>query len=213
MTISADKFSIGLTGGIGSGKSLVADMFGKLGVGIIDTDQIAHSLTAADGAAMPAIGAVFGPAFITPQGALDRKAMREKIFADPSARQQLEAILHPMINAQTLAAVNAADAAHPAPYLMVVVPLLVESGRWKAQVDRILVVDCSEPLQQERVMHRNNLNQAQVAAIMATQASRAQRLAAADDVIVNEDGIAAVEEQVARMHADYLALAERKSKK
>lgn len=210
MTISADKFSVGLTGGIGSGKSMVATMFGKLGVGIIDTDQIAHSLTAADGAAMPAIRAVFGPAFITPQGALDRKAMREKVFTDPSARQQLEAILHPMINAQTLAA---ADAAHEPPYLMVVVPLLVESGRWKEQVDRVLVVDCGESLQQERVMRRNNLNQTQVAAIMATQASRAQRLSAANDVIVNEDGITLLEQQVARMHGEYLALAERNAKK
>jgi len=213
MTISEGKFLIGLTGGIGSGKSLVADLFGKLNVRIIDTDQIAHSLTAADGAAMPAIRAAFGPAFITPDGALDRTAMREKVFAEPAARGQLEAILHPMINAQTLREVNAPDEAHRFAYLMVVVPLLVESGRWKERVDRVLVVDCSESLQQKRVMHRNNLHQAQVAAMMATQASRAQRLAAADDVIVNEDGIALLEQQVTRLHAGYLALAERKSKK
>ncbi len=201
------NFSIGLTGGIGSGKSLVADLLGVRGAAIIDTDLIAHQLTAPGGAAMPAIREAFGEEIVTAEGALDRAAMRERVFSDAEARRRLEAILHPMIGHQTeLAAQAAADA----PYRVFVVPLLVESGRWTERVDRVLVVDCPEALQLERVMQRNRLSAAQVEAIMAAQASRAQRLAAADDVIVNDGTLSQVEAAVARLHGVYLDLAAKK---
>jgi dephospho-CoA kinase len=198
-------FSVGLTGGIGCGKTTVADMFAALGAAVIDTDEIARSLTGPHGAAMPAILAEFGLGFATPDGALDRGKMRELAFSDPGARTRLETILHPMIRAATAAAADAAVG----PYLMYVVPLLVESGGWRGRVDRVLAVDCPEALQVARVMARSGLPEAQVNAIMAAQATRAQRLAEADDVIVNDDGIEALEPQIARLHAFYLAEAER----
>ena len=198
-----EQFSVGLTGGIGSGKSLVADQFARLGAAVIDTDLIAHQLTGAGGAAMPAIRESFGDSFLTSDGALDRAAMRAHVFSDPAARKQLEAILHPMIAAQTRAQAASAQG----DYLMFVVPLLTESGQWKNRVDRVLVVDCPESLQLSRVMQRNQLPADAVQAIMATQASRAARLAIADDVIVNDGAIDAVTDAVARLHARYRALA------
>ncbi len=201
------RFSIGLTGGIGSGKSLVADLLAARGAAIIDTDVIAHQLTAAGGAAMAAIREAFGDAVVAADGALNRAAMRERVFADPDARRRLESILHPMIGRE---AGQAAERAENAPYRVFVVPLLAESGRWKDRVDRILVVDCPEALQVERVMRRNQLSAGQVEAIMAAQASRAQRLALADDVIVNDGGLAEVEAAADRLHAAYLALAAKK---
>ncbi len=197
------QLTIGLTGGIGSGKSMVADMLAARGAAIIDTDVIAHQLTAPGGAAMPAIRASFGEAFLTAEGALNRAAMRDHVFSDPSARKRLEAILHPLIGAETEAAARRAQG----PYLVFVVPLLVESGRWAERVRRVLVVDCPEALQVERVMRRNQLSHGQVEAIMASQASRAQRLAAATDVIVNDADPATLEQQVARLHEAYLELA------
>lgn len=202
-----EKFSIGLTGGIGSGKSFVADLFAVHGASIIDTDLIAHRLTAPGGRAMPAIREAFGANFVAADGALDRAAMRERVFAEPGARRQLEAILHPMIGADTEAAAQAAGG----DYLVFVVPLLVESGRWADRVDRVLVVDCPESLQVERVMQRSQLPAAQVEAIMASQASRQQRLAIADDIIVNDGQRAPVEAAVQRLHTQYLALAQKKS--
>ncbi len=199
-----NTLSIGLTGGIGSGKSFVADLLAARGAAIIDTDVIAHQLTAPAGAAMPAIREAFGPAFVTPEGALDRAAMRALVFSDPAARKRLEAILHPLISAETEAAAMKAVG----DYLVFVVPLLVESGRWKQRVDRVLVVDCPEALQVERVMRRNQLAPAQVEAIMASQASRAQRLAAADDVIVNDADRDQLQQAVDERHRSYLALAE-----
>lgn len=207
MNAATPPFAVGLTGGIGSGKSLVADLLAARGAAIIDTDVIAHQLTAPGGAAMPAIREAFGNTVIGADGALDRAAMRERVFADPDARRTLEAILHPMIGEQTE---MAARAAADAPYLVYVVPLLVESGRWKSRVDRVLVVDCPESLQVERVMRRNQLPVAQVEAIMAAQASRSQRLAIADDVIVNDGERLHVESAVDRLHADYLRLAAKK---
>lgn len=201
-----EKFSIGLTGGIGSGKTLVADRLAASGASVIDTDQIAHRLTAADGLAIPAIRAAFGGGFVAPDGSLDRTRMRERVFSDPPARRQLEAILHPLISQQASAAAERAEG----PYLVFVVPLLVESGRWVDRVDRVLVVDCPEALQIERVQRRNGLPAAQVEAIMATQASRSQRLAVADDVIVNDGQREAVEAEVDRLHAAYLTLAAKK---
>ena len=197
------RFSIGLTGGIGSGKSAVADLLAKHGAAIIDTDQIAHALTAPGGAAMPHIATQFGDSFLTPEGALDRAAMRERVFSDPAAKRQLEAILHPLIGQQTLIEAEHAGGS----YLVFVVPLLVESGRWKDRVDRVLVVDCSEALQLERVMRRSQLSAGQVRAIMTTQASREQRLAVADDVIVNDGPLETLEHAVAALHQRYLVLA------
>ena len=200
---STTRFSIGLTGGIGSGKTTVTDMFAALGAAIIDTDNIAHALTAPGGAAIPAIHAQFGQAFLTSDGAMDRAKMREYVFTEPSAKAHLEAILHPLIRIETeRAAAEAAGA-----YLIFAVPLLVESGSWKQRVARVLVVDCPEALQVQRVMRRSGLNEAQVRAIMAAQATRAMRLAAADDVVVNDDGIDALAPQVDRLHARYLSLA------
>ncbi|MCM0045474.1 MAG: dephospho-CoA kinase [Burkholderiaceae bacterium] len=200
------KLSIGLTGGIGSGKSLVADLFAARGAAIVDTDLIAHALTAPGGAAMPAIRDAFGAAFLTADGALNRAAMRERVFSDPEAKRKLEGILHPLIGAQTEQAAESAQG----PYLIFVVPLLVESGRWKERVDRVLVVDCPESLQVERVMRRNALSAAQVESILAAQATRAQRLAAADEVIVNDGERAAVEAAVERLDAGYRLLAAKK---
>lgn len=196
------RFSIGVTGGIGCGKTVVCDLFAARGASIIDTDLIAHQLSQAGGAAMPAIHAEFGAAFLNRQGALDRAKMRELVFADPGAKQRLEAILHPMIRRETQAAFDTAGGC----YLMFVVPLLIESGTWKQQVNRILVIDCPESLQITRVMARSKLSQAQVAAIMATQVSRAQRLAAADDVIDNQGDISMLTAQIERLHQQYLTL-------
>jgi dephospho-CoA kinase len=200
------KFSVGLTGGIGSGKSLVADQFAELGVAVIDTDLIAHQLTGVGGEAMPAIREIFGDSFLTSEGALNRAAMRTHVFSDPSARKQLESILHPMIATQT----RAQAASATGEYLMFVVPLLTESGQWKNRVDRVLVVDCPESLQLSRVMQRNQLSADAVRAIMATQATRAARLAIADDVIVNDDAPVAVNDAVLRLHELYLTLAAKK---
>lgn len=195
-------FSIGLTGGIGSGKSTVADLFAARGASIVDTDQIAHSLTAPGGAAMPAIVAEFGAEFADANGALDRARMRALVFADPAAKVRLEAILHPRIRDAALAEAEAATGS----YVMFAVPLLVESGTWRARVTRVLAVDCPEEVQIARVMARNNLSETQVRAIMATQASRQQRLAAADDIIENGGGIEALEPQIARLHDLYLQM-------
>ncbi len=199
-----NKFSVGLTGGIGCGKTTVSDLFGALGAAVVDTDLIAHALTAPHGEAMAPIRAAFGDDFAGPDGAMDRARMRALVFADPAARQRLEAILHPRIRAASFAA--AAQAREP--YVIFVVPLLIESGTWRHVVTRVLAIDCPEPLQIARVMARSGLSKQQVEAIMAAQVSRQQRLAAADDVITNDDGMAALEAQVGRLHAKYLAFAE-----
>ncbi|NCV86220.1 MAG: dephospho-CoA kinase, partial [Oxalobacteraceae bacterium] len=166
--MTSPRFSVGLTGGIGSGKSLVADMFAAHGASVIDTDQIAHQLTAPGGLAIAQIRQIFGDAFLTIDGALNRARMREHVFADAAARQQLEKILHPLISQQTEAAAHRSTG----PYLLFVVPLLVESGRWVDRVDRVLVVDCPEAMQIARVQARNQFSVAQVEAIMATQVQR-----------------------------------------
>ena len=196
-------FSIGLTGGIGSGKSLVADMFAALGATLIDTDQIAHQLTAPGGLAMPDIAAQFGPDFIAANGAMDRARMRAAVFSEPAVKRRLEAILHPLIRIETERAAAAAQGT----YRIFVVPLLVESGKWKERVSRVLVVDCPEELQISRVVARNGLAEDQVRAIMGAQASRQARLDAADDVIVNDGGIAQLTPQVERLHALYCEMA------
>lgn len=201
-----DRFSVGLTGGIGSGKSTVADLFAAQGAAVIDTDLIAHQLTAVGGAAIPAIRESFGAGLILPDGAMDRAAMRERVFADPAEKKRLEAIMIPLIRRSTREAAEQAQGA----YLLFVVPLLVESGLWQQRVSRVLTVDCPEEVQLRRVMQRNNLSEAQVRAIIASQASRAERLAAADDVISNEGDSAALLPQVVRLHQLYLELAKAK---
>lgn len=198
-------FSVGLTGGIGSGKSTVADLFAARGATIVDTDQIAHSLTAPHGPAMPAIIAEFGAEFADASGALDRARMRALVFSDPGAKARLEAILHPLIRAAAQAAAQAATGC----YVIHAIPLLVESGNWKERVSRVLVVDCPEEVQIARVMARSGLPEQQVRAIMATQATRAARLAAADDIVRNDAGVAALEPQIARLHDLYLAFSKR----
>ncbi|MRV73027.1 dephospho-CoA kinase [Duganella sp. FT92W] len=194
-------FTVGLTGGIGSGKSVVARLFAARGATIVDTDQIAHSMTGPHGPAMPAIVAEFGAQYADAHGALDRAKMRALVFSDPTAKARLEAILHPRIRDAALAAAAAATGA----YVIYDVPLLVESGNWKQRVSRVLVVDCPEAVQVARVMARNGLAEDQVLAIMANQATRAQRAAAADDIINNGGELSALEEQVARFHDLYLA--------
>jgi dephospho-CoA kinase len=174
---------VGLTGGIGSGKSTVCRMLRDLGAWTVDTDAIAHRLTAPGGRAIPAIAAHFGPEVIAENGAMDRARMRERVFADPAQRRALEAILHPMIGEDT----RTEAAAAPVGAIVVFdVPLLVESGRWRAQVDRIVVVDCHVETQIARVMQRNGWTADAVRRIIDQQASRAQRLAVADDVIRND---------------------------
>jgi len=195
-------FSVGLTGGIGCGKSTVADLFAALGATIVDTDVIAHALTAPQGAAMPAIVAEFGPDFAQPDGALDRARMRTLVFSDATARARLEAILHPRIRAATEAAGKAATGA----YVIYVVPLLIESGSWRERVTRVLAIDCSEDTQVARVMQRSHLSADEVRAIMTTQVTRARRLAEADDVVDNDAGLDALRTQVQALHERYLAL-------
>ncbi len=178
---------VGLTGGIGSGKSTVAQMLAQLGAAVIDADAISRATTAAGGAAIAAIAQRLGPQFITAEGALDRTLMRERAYADPQARKLLEEIVHPLVGQESARQVQAAlDAGMPC--IVFDIPLLVESGRWRAQVDRVLVIDCSPQTQVERVVARSALDPDAVRAIMAAQAPRARRLAAADIVICN-DGI------------------------
>jgi dephospho-CoA kinase len=194
---------IGLTGGIGSGKSAAAEEFARLGAEVVDTDEIARELTAPGGAAMPHIKSLFGEAFVAPSGAMDREAMRRRVFGDPAAKQSLEQLLHPLIREESARRIARARA----PYVVHVVPLLVESRDYRSRVDRVLVVDCPEELQVERVRARSGLGAAEVRAIMLTQAPRAERLAAADDVIDNGGDRAALGAQVGRLHAKYLELA------
>ncbi|HJV73449.1 MAG TPA: dephospho-CoA kinase [Noviherbaspirillum sp.] len=203
MPTTARRFSVGLTGGIGSGKTTVADMLAARGAAVIDTDLIAHQLTAPGGLAIPQIRAQFGDAFLTEAGAMDRARMREYVFAEPGAKSRLEAILHPLIRNETEQAAAQAQGS----YLVFVVPLLVESGSWKQRVSRVLVVDCTEQTQIRRVISRSGLAEPAVRAIMAAQATRQQRLAAADDVIDNENDALALVPQVDRLHALYLSLA------
>ncbi|MEN9630674.1 MAG: dephospho-CoA kinase [Pseudomonadota bacterium] len=175
--------TVGLTGGIGSGKSSVARVLVACGAVLVDTDAIARSLTVPGGAAIGTIAQVFGADMITPDGALDRDRMRERVFADPGAKRQLEGILHPMIGAEAHRQAAAAGS-QPVVYD---VPLLAESSRWRAVVDRILVVDCSEDTQCSRVMQRSGWTEAAVRAVIAQQARRSVRRALADAVIHNDD--------------------------
>jgi len=194
------SFVVGLTGGIGSGKSAAAAEFERLGASVVDTDAIAHALTAAGGAAMGEIRKRFGAEILAASGALDRDKMRARVFADPAAKKALEALLHPLIREESRRLIAGAHG----PYVIHVVPLLVESPDYRSRVDRVLVIDAPEALQVERVRSRSGLPEAQVRAILAAQATRAERLAAADDVIENRGTIEALREQVAALHRKYL---------
>ena len=177
-------FRLGLTGGIGAGKSTVAVMLAGLGAAVIDADALSRATTAAGGSAIHSIRSIFGDALITPDGAMDRDAMRALVFADPTARHRLETIVHPLVHQ---AIESAASAAHGSGHHWLVfdIPLLVESRRWPAQLDKVLVVDCEEATQQARVMARSGLERTEVERIMASQATRLQRLGAADMVVFN----------------------------
>mgnify|MGYP002635367558 CR=1 FL=1 len=196
-------FRIGLTGGIGSGKSSAAALFAQRGIEVIDADHLAHELTAPGGQAIASIREAFGPACIDPLGALDREGMRNRIFSDASAKSKLESILHPMIRAET----DRRAAQATSPYVILMIPLLVETGEPHARCDRVVVVDCPETTQIERVMARSKLSRDAVEAILAAQASRAERLSHADDVIDNGGAPADLQSQVDALHARYVALA------
>lgn len=196
------SFVVGLTGGIGSGKSTVAELFAERGAVVVDTDAIAHEITGPGGAAMAALAAAFGPRVVRADGGLERTAMRQLVFADPAQRIRLEGILHPLIRERSAQRCRAAAS----PYVILAVPLLVEAGGYRARCQRILVVDCDEAVQVARVMARNGLAESEVRAIMAAQAGRRERLAVADDVVHNDGGIEALREQVDELHARYVRL-------
>jgi dephospho-CoA kinase len=196
-------FVVGLTGGLGSGKSAVASAFASLGVEIVDADLLAHQLSASGQPGYAAIRATFPDVELTPGGEIDRARLRSRVFADPAARVRLEAALHPLI----AAAAKREIAAWRGPYGVTVVPLLLERGKLASAVDRILVVDCPEQAQVSRVVARSGMTPAEVRAIMATQSSREARLGAADDVIDNAGPKEAIAPQVAKLDARYRELA------
>jgi dephospho-CoA kinase len=193
---------VGLTGGIGSGKSAAAEEFARLGATVVDTDAIAHELTQAGGAAMPQLRQLFGSDVADAHGAMDRAKMRALAFRDPGARRKLEALLHPMIREESERRIAAAGGA----YVIHVVPLLVESGAYRQRVSRVLVVDCPEEVQLARVRQRSGLADEEILRIVRSQVSRQERLAAADDVIDNSGSLDALHKQVRTLHAKYLEL-------
>jgi dephospho-CoA kinase len=195
-------FVVGLTGGIGSGKSAAADEFARLGATVVDTDVISHELTQKGGAALPDIERIFGRDFVA-GGAMDRKRMRERVFADPAAKRALEQLLHPMIRAESARRIAAARG----PYVVHVVPLLIESPDYRQRVNRVLVVDAPEDTQVARVRSRSGLAEDEVRAIVRAQVARAERLAAADDVIDNRGSREELRKQVGDLHKKYLQFA------
>jgi len=190
---------VGLTGGIGSGKSAAADEFARLGATVVDTDAIAHELTEQGGGAVPQIERLFGQEFVR-DGRMDRSRMRQRVFGDASAKEALESLLHPLIREESKRRIAAATG----PYVVHVVPLLVESPDYRRRVDRVLVVDAPEEIRVARVRERSGLAEDEVRAIMRTQAARDTRLAAADDVIDNAGPLEALRKQVAVLHEKYL---------
>jgi len=196
-------FIVGLTGGIGSGKSAAAAEFARLGATVVDTAAIAHELTCAGGAAVPEVRRLFGDSYIDAGGAMDRRRMRERVFTDEAAKKKLEALLHPMIRRESERRIDAAIG----PYVVHVVPLLVESGDYRNRVDRVLVVDCLDEIQLDRVRMRSGLSEEEARRVIAAQVPRNVRLAAADDVIDNSGSVEALHKQVQALHQRYLALA------
>ena len=196
---------IGLSGGIGSGKTAVSDLLGELGAGIIDTDLISHQITAPGGKAIPLIAKAFGADFINPQGALIRPKMRALVFENPGARKVLEQITHPLIQEET--AKQAFELAKSGvPYLVFVVPLLIESGSWIKLIDYLVVVDCPEETQIQRVMHRNNMTRLEVENVLKAQTSRNARLAAANAVIENQGSLDELKSEVLSLHQQLLKI-------
>jgi len=204
--MQTSKFKLGLTGGIGSGKTQVANLLAGWGASVIDTDLIAHSLTAPGGKAIDQIQQAFGADLIEFSGALNRARMRELVFAHPARRAELEAILHPLIAQSVRQEAELAQGL----YIVFVVPLLVESGRWRQQIDRLCVVDCDQATQIQRVQSRSGIELATIQKILAAQATREQRLAVADDVIDNSRAVsmAALEKQVLVLHQGWCNLAQ-----
>ena len=198
---------IGLTGGIGSGKTSATKFFAAEGIAIIDADTIAHELTGVQGDAIPNIKKYFGVDFITKNGKLDRKKMKNRIFSDINSRKKLEEILHPLIQAEIMHRIETAFS----PYIIVVAPLLLETGDYCETVTRILVVDCNEECQISRTVSRDGLSKEDVRTIMATQKPRQERLNQADDVIVNDTDISSLQEKVKLQHNKYLSLLQKKS--
>lgn len=197
-----NAFRVGLTGGIASGKSTVAQLFGALGVTVVDADEIAREIVAPGEPLLALMATRFGPEVLTPEGHLNRRALRERVFADPSARAELESLTHPRIRAE----LERRSLAAGGPYVLLVIPLLVEK-ELAGMVDRVLVVDSEESVQVRRLQARDGATGEQAQAILGAQASRAARLAAADDVIVNAGDLHALRDQVAALHATYLELA------
>lgn len=197
------SFWIALTGGIGSGKSAAANYFVHLGADLIDTDVIAHQLTAPEGKALPTLRDAFGESIFFPDGTLNRTALRQQVFSDLQAKTQLENILHPLIQTAVMQALHECHA----PYQLIAIPLLLESGFFRAQAQRVCVVDCMPEQQIERVMIRSGLKAAEVNAILAQQVSRTQRLAAADDVLDNSSTLDALHQQIDKLHWQYLQYA------
>ena len=195
-------FRIALTGGIASGKSTVADLFAALGVPVIDTDLIAREVVEPGQPALAEVAAAFGTDVLGPDGRLDRRRLRDMVFADPTARRRLEAVLHPAIRARMEAQSRAAGG----PYQLLVIPLLAEGGR-RDHVDRVLLVDVPEAVQVERLMRRDGSSREQAQAALAAQASRTARQAIADDVIENTGGVEDLRARVAELHGEYLRLA------
>jgi len=193
---------VGMTGGIGSGKSSVADLFAAQGVAVVDTDVIARRLTGPDGEAMGTLSVAFGAEYVLADGSLDRVAMRHRVFSDPLARMRLEGVLHPMIMVHSMRELQQVHG----PYALLVVPLLFESQRYLPLVARTLVVDCSETVQLERVMRRSGLAASEVHAIMAAQMPRAARIARADDIIENNGTLDELRLQVEVKHRYYHAI-------
>ena len=196
---------VGLTGGIGSGKTAVSDQLAQLGAGIIDTDLIAHQITASNGVAIPFIENQFGSGFIDSSGALDRAKMRSLVFANPEARESLETITHPLIREETIRQAKKLIE-EKVPYLVFVVPLLIESGNWLSLLDYLVVVDCSEETQIERVVHRSKLPRNEVERILGAQASRQERIAHADMVIENQGSLDYLQTQVLELHQKILQI-------
>lgn len=201
-------FIVGLTGGIGCGKTSTSELFSNLGITVIDTDIIARELTKSDGLAISTIQNCFGNHFITADGSLDRDKMRNLIFTDNAARSKLEKILHPLILEETIARIKKINS----PYAIVVIPLLLEKGDYDNIIQRILVVDCDEQLQLSRTIARTNLPAEKVEAIIATQISREMRLQRADDIIINNYDIHHLKQQVLDRHNQYLLLSKKQSK-
>jgi dephospho-CoA kinase len=201
------RLVVGLTGGIGSGKSAAAEEFGRLGATVVDTDAIAHELTRPGGPASAPLRGLFGDEYFDAEGAMDRAKLRSLVFRDPAARKQLEELLHPMIRAESELRIGAASG----PYVIHVVPLLIESPGYRQRVARVLVVDCPESIQVERVRRRSTLSEDEARRIIRAQIAREDRLAAADDVIDNSGTLDALHKQVRKLHARYLAQARRQA--